>query len=275
MSIAICTIGRFENLYIREFVEYYKNLGIAKIFINDNNYDGEEYFQDVINDYIISGFVDIIDYRNKKVCQLESYQNCYDTYKYDYDWIIFIDCDEFLYIRDFNNINDYLSQEKFSQYNMIHINVIAYGDNDLVSYDNRPLQERFIKPIYPINFAYKDFPYPVNDHVSSIIRGGLENVTWNSTPHTPTNNILCCDENGNLCPNASLKHVGNLDEKEAFFKHYTTKTIEEFLYIKSKRGYPDQEVKQLSLSEYINNFFKFNTITPEKIKYLQDIYWCK
>ena len=52
MKVAISVIGRLENRYAIEFVEYYKNLGIDHIYIGDNNYDGEEYFENKIIDYI-------------------------------------------------------------------------------------------------------------------------------------------------------------------------------------------------------------------------------
>ena len=32
-DIALCVIAKNENLYIKEFVEYYKNLGIKKIYL--------------------------------------------------------------------------------------------------------------------------------------------------------------------------------------------------------------------------------------------------
>ena len=47
-----CCIGRKENQYIREFVEYNKMLGFTNICLFDNNYDGEDDFHDVIGDYI-------------------------------------------------------------------------------------------------------------------------------------------------------------------------------------------------------------------------------
>ena len=55
MKILLCSIGRMENSYIREWVEYNKNLGFTNIVLYDNNYDGEENFEDVIGDYIESG----------------------------------------------------------------------------------------------------------------------------------------------------------------------------------------------------------------------------
>ena len=51
-NIAICSIGKQENLYIEEFVEYYKNLGFKKIFLYDNNELGGENFSEVLGTYI-------------------------------------------------------------------------------------------------------------------------------------------------------------------------------------------------------------------------------
>ena len=96
MKTLLCCIGRRENQHIREFVEWYKNLGFTNIVLYDNNYDGEEDFHDVIGDYIDDGYVILKDYRNKRKCQLEAYNSCYNEYNNDYDWFAFFDCDEFL-----------------------------------------------------------------------------------------------------------------------------------------------------------------------------------
>ena len=62
-GVGICSIGRKENLYAKEFVEYYLKLGIKKIIIYDNNdIDGEK-FEDVLEQYIKNKYVEIIDVR--------------------------------------------------------------------------------------------------------------------------------------------------------------------------------------------------------------------
>lgn len=65
MRTCLVAIGRRENLYAREFVEWYKKLGFDNIIIMDNNYDGEEHFEDVLQEYIDQGFVIIENYRNQ------------------------------------------------------------------------------------------------------------------------------------------------------------------------------------------------------------------
>ena len=80
MKICLCVIAKNENLYVREFVEHYKSIGYNNIFIYDNNDINGENFSDVINDYILDGFVKIIDYRDRNLDsgpQIYSYRDCY------------------------------------------------------------------------------------------------------------------------------------------------------------------------------------------------------
>ena len=51
-GILLSTIAKNENLYIREFVEYYRKLNFTKIIIFDNNDINGETFDYIINDYI-------------------------------------------------------------------------------------------------------------------------------------------------------------------------------------------------------------------------------
>jgi len=42
IKIALCTMGKEENLYVEEFIEYYIKLGIDHIFIYDDNDPNKE-----------------------------------------------------------------------------------------------------------------------------------------------------------------------------------------------------------------------------------------
>lgn len=264
MKVCLVCIGRLENKYIREYIEHYNNLGVDKIFLYDNNYDGEERFEDVIDDYISEGLVDVIDYRNKSYCQLEAYEECYNLHRNEYDWFIFADCgDEYLYLEGFDKISDFLRQSKFDQYDVIHVNRMMYGDNGLVEYDDRKLVERFPEPIMPFNAYFRSIK-PENDNVSSIVRGGLANCYWRTTPHTPTNVLRCCDAAGNK--RKSISVYQDYDFTCAHFKHYITKTIQEWLEIKVKRGYPDKNKDYFQQNDALELFFKCNEKTDEKME---------
>lgn len=256
MKVALCCIGRMENLYIREYVEYYQKLGVDKIFLYDNNHDGEDRFEDVIGDYVNDGFVNITDFRNRSVCQLTAYQDCYDKHNQEYDWICFFDCDEFLTFKDENeSIKSFLSQDRFNDFDMIHVNWMCYGDNGLVKYENKPVLERFKNPL-PFNFT-KTYQFPENNHIKSIIKGGgFGNVKWRSTPHTPLSVLNCCDANGKTCNANSPFNEYNFET--AWLRHYSTKSLEEWINIKSKRGYPDGNKDFFKKHDIIEEFYKVN-----------------
>jgi hypothetical protein len=95
-KVLLCCIAKMENLYIREFVEHYKNLGFDNICLYDNNDPDGEHFEDVIEDYIKSGYVILKDVRGKQLAQMPCYTECYKEYKNKYDWIAYFDIDEFL-----------------------------------------------------------------------------------------------------------------------------------------------------------------------------------
>lgn len=263
MNIAVCVIGRNENRYAVEFVEYYKSIGVDKIFIYDNNYDGEEYFEEVLDEFIQSSFVEVIDFRNRQICQLDSYQDCYDKHGSEFDWICFFDFDEYLYMEDGRDIKQFLSSPMYDKFDMIHVNWMLYDDNDLVYYEDKPLNERFTRPMQIKETLFE------NMHIKSIVRGKLK-TQWNQTPHTPTNLLSCCNVLGNKVDSTS-PYVKPYIHSVAWIKHFRTKTIEEFYTNKIKRGYPDGNKDIWQKQNWLVDFFKYNHMTPTKQEYIDSL----
>ena len=98
---AICVIAKNENLYIKDFVNYYKNLGIKKIFLYDNNEILGENFQEVLKNDIHTNFVEIINVRGKTKIQVKAYNDCYQKNINDFSWFLIIDVDEYFFISIF------------------------------------------------------------------------------------------------------------------------------------------------------------------------------
>lgn len=59
-KVAIATLVKMENNYIKEWIDHYYHLGFKKIFIYDNNDINGEKLEDVIDKYISHNFVEII-----------------------------------------------------------------------------------------------------------------------------------------------------------------------------------------------------------------------
>lgn len=259
MRVALCCIGKMENPYIREFVEYYERLGVDRIFLYDNNDLNGERFDSVIHDKIAEGLVKISNFRGKHVCQLEAYQDCYNSHHNEFDWMCFFDCDEFLTFKQDSNIKEYLSRDVFSERDAIHVNWLLYGDNGLLRQDSRMVQERFSEPAkLPADTA----EHPNNSHIKTILRCKIPYLCWTGTPHTPSIYLSCCDEKG-VAVSSLESFVRPASYELAYLKHYNTKTIEEYKR-KRQRGYPDFIDYDGKLERDFDFFFTVNEWTKEK-----------
>ena len=262
-KVALCSIGRLENQYAVEFVEWYNKLGFDKIFIYDNNHGDEEHFEDVLQQYINDGLVEITDFRDKEAAQLSAYNDCYEKHGKEYDWIAFFDFDEFLTLVSDKDIKSYIS--RFSEEcQCILLNWMIMTDNGQVYNTHRPLQERFTEPMdYDKCIGYS---FSENNHVKSIVKGGINGLTFGSTPHVPSTSLRCCDSLGHMVTQSPFV---NYEFGGAYIKHYQFKTVEEWLTNKMMRGTADRSYEQFINSTDVNHFFKVNEKTEYKTEYIE------
>ena len=254
-KICLCTVGKQENKYILEYINYYKNFGVDKIFLYDNNEQNNEKFEDIIFDYIKDGFVELINYRGKKKVQLEAFNDCYQKNNKKYNWLIFYDIDEFLYLKNYNNIKDFLKESKFNKCQVIQLNWVIHTDNNLLYYHNKSVIERFPEIGKSLNNSID---------LKSIIRGNL-NIKITSI-HYLSPNLISCDGFGNK------KEVNNYlnqkrDKQFYFINHYYTKSTEEFIEKMMKGCVWIGEPRRFGI---VKNYFDINKITKEKIHFIEN-----
>ena len=255
IKVGLCVICKEENLYIKEFIEHYKNLGYNHIFIYDNNdIDGEK-LEDVIQKEIDEGFISIINYRRgKRDSQIKAYIDCYRKNNKNYGWLSFFDVDEFLEIKPKGiKIQNFLDNKRYINCENVKFNWLLYSDDDKLYYENKPVQERFKTPLYS-NIK--------NKVVKLTVKGNLPTNFWKGayTPHFGVNNYSCCDLSGKHIPK-SYKYNPHYDYIYGELKHYRTKTIEEYIK-KIKKGRVSSN-KQL-IRKMISIFFITNKRTKEK-----------
>jgi hypothetical protein len=265
--VAITCMAKCENDYIREWVEYHLDLGFDKIFIYDNNDLDGEHFDEVIGDYIEDGRCEVIDYRGRKCCQEDAYDDCYQRHRREYDWIAVFDIDEFLTLKQHKNVHEFLSDSRYDGFELIHLNWMCYGDNEMLDNDGRGCVERFVTPLPYDARRFKDFPE--NNHIKSIVRGNLNHINWHHVTHTPRCYYRCCNGAGEQCSERSPFNPYNFDV--AYFRHYYTKTIGEWIRVKSARGYGDMSDEEAERKLAIDVFYMLNRRTPEKDDYARSL----
>ena len=259
LKICLCVIGKNENLYVKEFVNHYKNLGYNKIFIYDNNDINDERFEDIIQDEINNDFVSIINYRGYKKHQFFSYQDCYERNNSTYNWLSFFDFDEFLEIKSNNKtIQSFLNNKRFKYCQNIKINWVFYVNMNSLYYDKRPIQQRVNSSII------------ADKHIKSTVRGNLSINYWYKTgnPHSSGNKFISCSSSGKQIPfNSPFNEPPDI--KFAFLKHYWFKSFEEFC-IKLKKGKADSD--NYNLSKKIMAFYQQNKYDINKLNIMKKIF---
>ena len=257
-SIAICVIGRLENNYIREFIEYYKKLGVDRIFLFDTNNELEENFNDEIGYYIKLGYVILIKFYyniygpTKEV--MEAYNFFIKEFSYMFDWCIFIDPDEYITLYKHNSIKEYLSELVFDNFNCIALNWLNMDDNDLLYYECKSLHQRFTRE------CFDKYEFYENRTIKSIVNLKLcrsQNVTISFShrchfpnvyaEHDNDPEIKFCNNKGIACKVQSHLRIDHINYDWAALVHYRLKTIEEYC-----------TNRQLKLIKYGYKNLKFN-----------------
>ena len=227
---------------------------IRYIFLYDNNDINGEIFDDVISEYIKSNFVEIINYRGRNKIQLIAMNDCYEKNNKDYNWLLFYDMDEFIFLKNIKSIKNFLNKRRLYNCQIIQLNWIQHTDNNYLHYENRSLSERFNKRGKKIKDLFD---------IKSILRGNMStNIT---SVHFLNPNLECCDGFGKkkIINNYTDKYP---DYKNYYIDHYYSKSTEEFIN-KINRGSVAYGNKKRA--DIIKFYFEINNITQQKIDYFE------
>ena len=256
-------MGKLENKYIRELIEYYLKLGVEKFILGDNNLPNTEKFADVIQDYIDDGTVDIVELFGSSFGQSSLNNVTYEKYC---KWMLFLDFDEFLEVHFEDKksllLKDFLENKIFEKCEAILFNVLVHTDNNLVHYDNRPLNVRFTEPNYKLK---------ANNLVKSIVRGNINKTIYmvGKPNNTPVKGVKICDSKGRKIERYDPYVLDPPVFDYGYLKHYTTKTAEEYIP-KILKGTPGNHPH--NLVSRINLFFRYNNYSDEKMKIFEDYF---
>lgn len=226
MSAAICCIAKLEGPYILEWVTYHLKLGFSRIYIYDNNNDKtrlRSYFsnREVVSEKIFNK-VSIIHFPGKTK-QMPAYNNFLVHFSNRHKWVAYLDCDEFIVLKNWEPITVFLS--KYCQTGSLLLNWRLFGDSGRQNYSPEPVTQRFT--MCDANLTH---------NVKSI--SICKDINFISNPHTPElKNGLLRDVNSNVIT-GNLVYNNNSTLNIAYVNHYFGKTYEEWI-IKKNRGRSD------------------------------------
>lgn len=260
--VALCAIARMENAYILDWLDYHLHLGFDHIFLYDNFRTGENRLCEVVDTESeqYRGKVSIVEVPDRPYYQMSAYNECYEKAAKDFDWICFIDIDEYLTFESCIGkvycIQDFV-QRFDSDTDAILINWQVFDDNGYVYSDGRSVLERFKKPMpkwfSPNNMWGKQ---PLNSHVKSILRTN-RGLSFQG-PHVADGVQKACNAKGEVVPNVPIQ--ANVCWDVCYLRHYIKKTISEYLDVKMHRGGGAGKVYHL------DGFFTSNRPTYRKMR---------
>lgn len=264
MKVAICAVAKYEKNYIVEWVEHYKNLMFDYIYIYNNDELNDNSLYEILDDYVKDKFVEIIDIRNQFAKQIQRYTECYKNHSSEFDYMLFVDIDEFLVLDTIydNNIHNFLNDEKFKNADCIRIPWLIINDNNLITVKNNNYSVTRFGDTGKMTTACKAI-CKTKLNVDSI------------TAHGPLYLSNTIDSNGNICNNGNEKSINPVClgshpiKTNTYLKHYRYKTLEEYIFCKLKREENNSNIRIKALT--LDEFFEWNKKTPEKLNYLKNI----
>ena len=253
MKTCIYTRLYYEAPYFNLFIEHYFNLGFDKIIIlksDSNKINIPSDYKEKINIYNVD---------NKENNLLPIYTKI--ILKLNYDWVLVVDIDEFLFIKNYDNIKDFIKEKiKFNS----KINIFYFRWGMVEKFDNFRIEN-----LSKVLLNYKLFS---NKHIKSMVK--ISKLTSIYHPHLcliNENPIIYFENNILNNQNPKDHKITKNSYKETILVHIHTRSINN-LIIKSfttKLGninniIPKQIKKKKHFILFINAF-DFDNIKYEKI----------
>lgn len=166
-DIAMCAIFQNEAPYLKEWIEFHKLVGVKKFYLFNNL--SSDHFQEVLDPYIKSGIVKLINWPYKPtkskgwdIIQCEAYNYATRLTKKKFRWLAVLDVDEFLFPLQVDTLNEFL--EDYKDFAGVVVNWQMYGTSHVESTIavGLPMIEQLILK------ASSD--YNENIHIKSIVR---------------------------------------------------------------------------------------------------------
>jgi hypothetical protein len=229
MKVAICLIIKDENEYLEEWLQHHKNIGFNYFIIYDNQ------SKISVNRYLLKNNISekgitLINWDdNKHGSQLRAYKHCCDNFKELYDYIAFIDTDEFLMLKTHKTIQEFINATH--KFDGLGIYWRMYGMN--MTNSRIPIKD------YKLYFE--------NPHIKSLVNP--KKVINFPDPHKPIlePNSIYINELGYKITSPLGLHTS----KEIYIKHIWTRSLSEWNE-KLKRGSGDKVVRNYTEKEFID-----------------------
>lgn len=130
-NLTICAIFKNEGRFLKEWIEYYKILGVEHFYLYNNN--SNDNFEQILHPYIERKIVTLIDWPVVPA-QCAAYENWEKEYSKETQWNAFIDLDEFICPKQDITLLEWI--KKHDKYPVRQIYWKMFGSSGIMSHQN-------------------------------------------------------------------------------------------------------------------------------------------
>ena len=184
MILVLCSIQRDRAPWIVEWLAFHYVVGFRKFYFyahhcTDDTCDILRKLTTVL-DLKAFEIRDIADF-----VQLQAYQNAYDSFGHEVDWMAFIDGDEFLFPTQADTLQDVLKDYHYQRLSALGAYWVCFGSNGHIEEPSGLIVDNYTRrPEINIRF---------NHHIKSIVMG-RQSVSANKNAHLFTTQFGTFDE---------------------------------------------------------------------------------
>ena len=219
----IITAFSNEGPYLKEWIDYHRNLGFTHFYLADNNFDDsdEPYLKEIRK----LPYVKILDFKKRGYDQVGYVSQMYDKSPDAVnDWFLAIDVDEYFTLNRNITLEEYKNLVMEHGCASIKINWLVYGNNGHLKKENGTVIERF--PLHT-NIDYLE--------TKSFSKGGIKAGIYVHN-FIPKRSLKCCNSLFQKCK-CQKSEMPKFTYEYAYIRHYFTKSEEEWAYKQKKWQY--------------------------------------
>ncbi|MCX5925589.1 MAG: glycosyltransferase family 92 protein [Candidatus Dependentiae bacterium] len=129
-ELAVCAIFQNESRFLKEWLEFYKLVGVEHFYLYDNN--STDNYKEILYPYIKAGQVSLMRWpcTNKDLnAQITAFNHCLNKVRGKAKWVAFLDLDEFLFAVKQNSLREFLRD--YEEYGAVCANWVMFGTSDV------------------------------------------------------------------------------------------------------------------------------------------------
>ena len=236
-------MAKQEGHYVKDWVAYHIHAGFDKIYLFDNNDEDGESYDELLEEYVDSGKLCIVDIRGKRGVQNDTYNMFY--YTCPFKWCAVVDIDEFIWINEiskYNNIKDFIDDlDTLDVYDII-LQWHCYQASGEIKPSDLPIWEANNKPL-PFESRKDCRCEYINDWCKSIYRKGYpivmnEHFGWVASQNMIKNpRLISCYGEDTWKNQLSSVPYDKFINQPVYIKHFLLRNIGDFYYKKYLRGH--------------------------------------